>query len=204
MVYLTKRQKQIYDFILGQIKINGYAPSIKELCDHFETSSLATMHKHLVNLAAKGLIKRQYNRSRSIEIIDRGADDLNVIETPMLGSIAAGSPIEAIEDARSIGIPLELLRGRHTYVLRVKGDSMIDEHIMDGDYAVVESRTYADNGEIAVVLLERENVTLKKVYREKGYIRLQPANPNMEPIILKDEDVRIQGVVVGIIRKYLK
>ena len=204
MVYLTKRQKQIYDYIVGQVKINGYAPSIKELCEFFDTSSLATMHKHLVNLAAKGLIKRQYNRSRSIEIIERGADDLNVIETPMLGSIAAGSPIEAIEDARTIGIPLELLRGRHTYVLRVKGDSMIDEHILDGDFAVVEARSYADNGEVAVVLLDKENVTLKRVYRERGYIRLQPANPDMEPMILKDEDVRIQGVVVGIIRKYSK
>jgi len=204
MVYLTKRQKQIYDYIVSQIKLHGYAPSIKELCDNFETSSLATMHKHLVNLAAKGLIKRQYNRSRSIEIIDRRAEDLNVIETPMLGNIAAGSPIEAIEDARSIGIPLELLRGRHTYVLKVKGDSMIDEHIMDGDFAVVESRTYADNGEIAVVLLDRENVTLKKVYRERGYVRLQPANPNLEPMILRDEDVRIQGVVVGVIRKYTR
>ena len=204
MIYLTKRQKQIYDFIVSQIKLNGYAPSIKELCDHFETSSLATMHKHLVNLAAKGLIKRQYNRSRSIEIIDRRAEELNVIETPMLGSIAAGAPIEAVEDARTIGIPLELLRGKHTYVLRVKGDSMVDEHIIDGDYAVVESRSYADNGEIAVILLDRENVTLKRIYRERGYIRLQPANPNMEPMILKDEDVRIQGVVVGVIRKYTR
>jgi len=202
MVYLTKRQKQIYDYIVSQIKINGYAPSIKELCDHFDTSSLATMHKHLVNLAAKGLIKRDYNKSRAIEIIERGAEDLNVVEAPMLGAIAAGAPIEAVEDPRPMGIPTELSRGRRTYVLRVKGDSMIDEHILDGDYAIVEARSYADNGEIAVVLLDKENVTLKKIYKERGYIRLQPANPDMEPMILKDRDVRIHGVVVGIIRKY--
>jgi repressor LexA len=204
MTYMTRRQKEIYDYIENQINLNGYAPSIKELCDHFETSSLATMHKHLVNLASKGLIKRQYNRSRSIELIDRRLDDSNVIETPILGSIAAGTPIEAVEESRTIGIPVELLKGRHTYVLKVKGDSMINEHILDGDYAVVESRSYADNGEIAVVLLEKENVTLKKVYRERGYLRLQPANPNMEPMIVKDDEVRIQGVVIGIIRKFRK
>ncbi len=204
MVYLTKRQKEIYDFILSQIKENGYAPSIKELCEYFGTTSLATMHKHLVNLAGKGLIKRQYNKSRSIEIIDKKVENLNVVQTPLLGDIAAGTPIEAVEDARTIGIPLELLKGRHTFVLRVRGDSMIDEHIMNGDYAVVESRNYADNGEIAVILLDKENVTLKKIYREKGLLRLQPANPKMEPIYVKDEDVRVQGVVVGIIRKYVK
>jgi len=200
---LTKRQKEILDHIEGFIDEHGYAPSFEEIADAFGYSSLATVHEHLSNLERKGYIRKAYNESRSIELVGREAVPAGA-ELPLLGNVAAGVPIEAVQDNETIPVPPDMIRqGKRNYVLRVQGDSMIDEQIRDGDYIVVSSQPTAENGEMVVALLEGESATVKKLYRESGnQIRLQPANPTMRPIVVDGEDVEIQGVVVGVIRKY--
>jgi repressor LexA len=199
---LTKRQREILDYLNEFIQQHGYAPSLEEVGRRFSLSSLATVHKHLTNLQEKGFIRRAWNRSRSVELLpSRGAG--RAIEVPMLGYVAAGMPIEAVVGNETIAIPESLLSGRRdTYVLRVRGDSMIDEQIRDGDWVVVEDRKSADNGEMVIALIGGQDATLKKFYRENGRIRLQPANPSMQPIYLDPDHVQIQGVVVGVLRKY--
>ncbi len=201
MLPLTKRQREILDFLNEFIQQHGYAPSLEEIGRRFGLSSLATVHKHLTNLQEKGFIKRAWNRSRSVELVPTrlGA---RAVEMPMLGFVAAGSPIEAVATAESISVPEDLVGKRDTYVLRVRGDSMIDEQIRDGDYVIVEDRKTADNGEMVIALLAGSDVTLKKFYRENAHVRLQPANPAMQPLMVPAEQVQIQGVVVGVMRKY--
>jgi repressor LexA len=200
---LTKRQKEILDYIGSFIDERGYAPSFEEIADSFGYSSLATVHEHLSNLERKGYIRKSYNESRSIELVGR---DLGspVIELPLLGAVAAGLPIEAIEDTETLAVPPDMVsRRRDNYVLRVEGNSMIEEQIRDGDYIVVQAQESAEDGQMVVALVQGEAATVKKLYREMGgRIRLQPANPTMEPILVDAADVRIQGVVVGVIRKY--
>jgi repressor LexA len=198
---LTKRQREILDFLNEFIQHHGYAPSLEEIGRRFGLSSLATVHKHLTNLQDKGFIKRAWNRSRSVELVPTriGA---RAIELPMLGFVAAGLPIEAVATAESISVPEDLVGKRDTYVLRVRGDSMIDEQIRDGDYVIVEDRKTADNGEMVIALLGGADVTLKKFYRENAHVRLQPANPAMQPLMVPADQVQIQGVVVGVMRKY--
>jgi repressor LexA len=200
-MYVTKRQKEILDFITGFIQQHGYAPSLQEIGSRFGLSSLATVHKHLSRLEEKGLIRRSYNRGRSIELVPVNMT-VEAVELPLLGLVAAGKPIEAVPEKETIAVPANMVGRRSTYVLQVKGDSMLDEQIRDGDYVVVEERTTAENGETVIALLKGEEVTLKKFYRENGYIRLQPANPVMKPIRVKEEDLRIQGIVIGVLRKY--
>lgn len=199
---LTKRQREILDYLNEFIQQHGYAPSLEEIGRRFNLSSLATVHKHLTNLQEKGFIRRSWNRSRSVELLpSRGAG--RAIELPMLGYVAAGMPIEAVTTAESIAIPESLVSGkRDTYVLRVRGDSMIDEQIRDGDWVVVEDRKSADNGEMVIALVGGSDVTLKTFYWENGRIRLQPANATMQPILLDPDAVQIQGVIVGVMRKY--
>ncbi|HUU27965.1 MAG TPA: transcriptional repressor LexA [archaeon] len=202
-MYLTRRQKQILDFIEEHLESFGYAPSIEEICAHFGLRSTATVHKHLSNLEEKGFIRRLTGRSRSIEL-SRG-DKLSgrgTVSVPLLGRIAAGRPIEAVELPENIELPSSLVGRRTTYMLKVLGDSMIDEQIRDGDYVIVEQRDTAENGQIVVALIDGEEVTLKRFYREKDSIRLQPANVNMSPIILREGEFKIQGVVIGVLRKY--
>jgi repressor LexA len=198
---LTKRQREILDFLNEFIQQHGYAPSLEEIGRRFGLSSLATVHKHLTNLQEKGFIKRAWNRSRSVELVPTriGA---RAIELPLLGFVAAGSPIEAVATAESISVPEDLVGKHDTYVLRVRGDSMIDEQIRDGDYVIVEDRKTAENGEMVIALLGGSDVTLKKFYRENTHVRLQPANPAMQPLTVPAEQVQIQGVVVGVMRKY--
>lgn len=200
---LTKRQKEILDYLDAYIGEHGYAPSFEEIARFFGYSSLATVHEHLGNLERKGYIRKAYNESRSIEVI-AGTRPGGAVELPLLGAVAAGEPIEAVVDRESLSVPEDMVRpGAASYVLRVKGDSMIDEHIRDGDYIVVSARPTANDGEMVVALVGGENVTVKKLYREPGNrIRLQPANPAMEPIIVDANDVVIQGIVVGVIRRY--
>ncbi|NIP58793.1 MAG: transcriptional repressor LexA [Gemmatimonadetes bacterium] len=200
---LTKRQKEILDYIEGFIDEHGYAPSFEEIAEAFGYSSLATVHEHLSNLERKGYIRKAYNESRSIELLGRGAVPAGA-DLPLLGNVAAGVPIEAVQDNETIPVPPDMVRqGKRNYVLRVQGDSMIDEQIRDGDYIVVSSQPTAENGEMVVALVEGESATVKKLYREPGNrIRLQPANPTMQPIVVDGDDVEIQGVVVGVIRKY--
>ena len=197
-MYLTKRQREIYEYIFDQILAKGYAPSIMEIGEKFGLSSTGTVHKHLTHLEAKGLIRRFHNRSRAIELC---RDELTIGKYPFLGRIAAGRPIEFVEQSELVSI-LPEGHCEDVFVLRVKGDSMIEDHIQEGDYIIVERRSDARNGETVVALINNENATLKRFYREGGKIRLQPANPTMKPIFIDNEDLRIQGVVIGVLRKY--
>jgi repressor LexA len=201
-MHLTRRQKEILDYLGRHIERKGYAPTIEEIGDHFGLSSLATVHKHLTNLQEKGLIKRAWNRSRALELVPTEVA-VRAVELPLLGRVAAGTPIEAVSSTETIFVPEDMVGKKSTYVLQVKGDSMIEEQIRDGDYVIVEDRTTARDGEMVIALLEGENVTLKKLYREGGgKIRLQPANSRMKPIFVDQDDIRVQGVVIGVLRKY--
>jgi repressor LexA len=202
-VPLTRRQHEILDFISGHIREKGYAPSFEEIARQFGFQSLATVHEHLTNLERKGYIRRAHNESRAIEIVppkgQTGASEL-----PLLGRVAAGEPIEAVSGDDTIAVPDELVprRGR-SYVLRVRGQSMLDEHIKDGDFIVVHERNQAENGQTIVALVHGAAATVKKFYREPGgWIRLEPANQAMSPLRVNERDIVVQGVVVGVIRKY--
>jgi repressor LexA len=201
---LTKRQKEILDHIGGYIRECGYAPSFEEIAEHFGYSSLATVHEHLSNLERKGYIRKSYNESRSIELVGEPDPGGGGVALPLLGTVAAGLPIEAVQDTETLTVPPDMVRrNKRNYVLRVEGDSMIDESIRDGDYIVVSAQDSAEDGQMVVALVRGEAATVKKLYREgRGRIRLQPANPTMEPIIEDARDVQIQGIVVGVIRKY--
>jgi repressor LexA len=201
MLPLTTRQREILDYLNDFIAQHGYAPSLEEIGKRFNLSSLATVHKHLTNLQDKGFIKRAWNRSRSVELLQTRSGG-RAVELPLLGFVAAGSPIEAVAGTESISVPEELVGRRDTYVLRVRGSSMIDEQIRDGDFVIVEDRKTADNGEMVIALLNGTDATLKKFYRENGRVRLQPANPAMDAIMVPADHVQIQGVVVGVLRKY--
>jgi repressor LexA len=200
---LTRRQKQILDFLQSYIAGNGYAPSFEEIAEHFTFRSLATVHEHLTNLERKGYIHRSHNESRSIEVMPLPGQ-AGAVELPLLGQVAAGEPIEAVVDRESIAVPTDLIPRRgSSYVLRVRGDSMIDEHIESGDFIVVHSREDAGNGDMVVALVDGTSATVKRFYREPGgWIRLQPANEAMRPIRVHEDNILIQGVVVGVIRKY--
>jgi repressor LexA len=198
---LTKRQREILDYLNEFIQQHGYAPSLEEIGRRFSLSSLATVHKHLTNLQEKGFIKRAWNRSRSVELVPTRLGG-RAVELPLLGFVAAGLPIEAIAGTETISVPETIAGKRDSYVLRVKGSSMIDEQIRDGDLVIVEDRKSADNGEMVIALVGGQDVTLKKFYRENGRVRLQPANPAMEPMLLPADQVQVQGVVVGVMRKY--
>jgi repressor LexA len=200
---LTKRQREILNYLTSYTEQNGYAPSFEEIAEQFRYSSLATVHEHLSNLERKGYIKRSYNESRAIEILPSDATP-RVIELPVLGSVAAGLPIEAVEQGETMCVPENFVRrGGNHYVLRVRGNSMIDEQIRDGDFVVINERRSVDNGEMVIALTNGSSATVKKFYRERdGRIRLQPANETMAPIYVSENDVMIQGVVVGVMRRY--
>ncbi len=202
MLPLTKRQREILEYLSEFITQHGYAPSLEEIGRRFGLSSLATVHKHLTNLQEKGFIKRTWNRSRSVEMVPARSGS-RAVELPLLGYVAAGMPVEAIASNETISVPETFAGARDTYVLRVRGDSMIDEQIRDGDFVIVEDRKTAENGEMVIALVRGTDVTLKKFYRDPtGRIRLQPANPTMQPIVVDPDQVQIQGVVVGVMRKY--
>jgi repressor LexA len=200
---LTKRQREILTYLQSYADENGYAPSFEEIAAQFNYNSLATVHEHLTNLERKGYIKRSYNESRAIEILPSEVF-ARAVELPLYGAVAAGMPIEAITAPETVTVPEEFVRrnGDH-YVLRVRGNSMIDEQIRDGDFVIVNERKSAENGEMVIALLNRSAATLKRFYRERdGRIRLQPANEAMTPIYVHENDISIQGVVVGVIRRY--
>lgn len=198
---LTRRQREILDFLTEFIEHHGYAPSLEEIGRRFGLSSLATVHKHLTNLEEKGFIRRAWNRSRSVELVPTRVGG-RAVELPLLGTVAAGAPIEAVASTETIAVPENLVAAPDTYALRVRGSSMIDEQIRDGDIVIVEDRKTADNGEMVIALLRGADVTLKKFYRENGRIRLQPANPAVRPLVVESDQVQIQGVVVGVMRRY--
>jgi len=198
---LTRRQREIYDFICGFVQDRGYSPSLEEIGAHFGLRSVATVHKHVQHLVEKDLLRKSWNRSRSVEPV--ATDPPGAIGLPLLGVVAAGVPIEAIEDNESIGVPAEMIRRRtETFVLRVRGDSMIEDQIRDGDFVVVESRCEARNGETVVALVGDSEATLKRFFRNGSSIRLVPANSSMEPIEVPARDVTVRGVVTGLLRHY--
>ena len=197
---LTRRQREILDYLAEFIEHHGYSPSLEEVGRRFGLSSLATVHKHLTNLQEKGFIKRAWNRSRSVELVPTGGG--RAIEIPLQGYVAAGDPIEAVVSPENVAVPESLTGTRTTYALRVRGQSMIDEQIRDGDIVIVEDRKTAENGEMVIALLDASEATLKTLHREKGRIRLQPANPAMRPIVVDADRVQVQGVVIGLMRRY--
>jgi repressor LexA len=200
---LTKRQKEILDFLELFVAEYGYPPSYEEIARNFGYTSLATVHEHVENLRQKGYIRKSYNASRSIELVVAN-NPAGAVELPLLGMVAAGQPIEAIVDQETIAVPDTMIgRGGQHYVLRVRGDSMVDEQIRDGDYVIVNSRNTAENGEMVVALVHGDSATVKKFYRERdGQVRLQPANVSMGPMYFPSHEVAVQGVVVGVIRRY--
>ena len=202
-IILYKRQKQILDFIRQYIQKNGFSPTLTEIAHALGVSSLATVHEHLTTMAKKGIIKRYEGAVRGIEIIKQDSPGLtNGIELPILGLIAAGQPLEPYTDPNaSLPVSPGMLSGKkRAYVLQVKGNSMIEDGILDGDFVVVEQKEIASNGEIVVAILENGFATLKRFFKEATRIRLEPANSQMAPIFAKN--VQIQGKVVGVIRKY--
>ena len=202
---LTKRQKEILDFITQSIEANGYAPSYREIAKAFNLSSVATVAEHVDTLVAKGLLRRDQNSARSLQAIkpeDFDAD--NAIALPILGLIAAGQPIETLEGHKeTLEVPPFMIGSKHSYVLQVKGESMIDDGIMNGDFIVVQEKEVPSNGDMVVALVNGSQATLKRFYKEKDHIRLQPSNSAMDPIIIpKTSPIQIQGIVIGVIRKY--
>ena len=204
---ITRRQHEMYDFISRWVAEKGYSPSFEEIAQGMKLSSLATVHKHVSNLEKKGLLTRDYNRSRSIDLLPpkgrlKQAMSVNTaVVLPVMGRIAAGQPIEAIQNPETISLA-DFVRSKEVFVLEVRGESMQDEHILDGDYVLVEKTKAAHNGDIVVAIVEKDDATLKRFYREGDNIRLQPSNVNMKPIIVPAASVEIQGRVIGVLRKY--
>jgi repressor LexA len=204
---ITRRQRQVYDFISRFVAENGYSPSFEEIGKGMELSSLATVHKHVTNLEKKGLLTRDYNRSRSIDLLPpkgrlKQAMSVNTaVVLPLVGRIAAGQPIEAIANNETISLA-DFVRSKEAFVLEVRGNSMQDEAILDGDYVLVEKTRTAHNGDIVVAVVDKDDATLKRFYREGENIRLQPSNVSMKPIIVHAASVEVQGRVIGVLRKY--
>ncbi|PCJ13611.1 MAG: repressor LexA [Candidatus Neomarinimicrobiota bacterium] len=198
-MFLTKRQKEVLDFIGKYLSKNGYAPTFSEIAKEFGFNSKGTVYKHIKALCEKGLIQHEWNRTRAIEILDENSGFPTV---PVLGSVAAGKPIEAVVLPESISIPPTFMkRGKH-FILKVNGNSMIDEHIADGDFIILRERDNAQNGETVVALIDGTEATVKKYYNKSGKVELHPANNEVETLILDPERIQIQGVVVGVMRKY--
>lgn len=194
---LTKRQKQILDFIKLRIKNKGYAPSLEEIAKHFKLSSVATVHEHIENLKEKGYLQKEENQPRAISVLPKHSST----EILLMGNISAGGPVEAIINPEPIDVPRSMISpGSNYYALRVSGISMIEEGISDGDIVVVRDQQTVDDGEKAVAYLpDKDAVTLKKIYRDKNRIKLVPANKTMQPFY--ETNVEIQGKVIGVLRK---
>lgn len=197
---VTKRQREILEFIKAFVERNGYAPSLEEIAAKFSLRSVATVHKHLSNLMERGMLRRG-SGSRSLEVLEQPEKGAN--EIPLLGRVAAGRPIEAVQRNETLAVPPALLRARRkVFALQVTGDSMRDDGIHDGDYVIVEERHDASNGDTVIALVDDEEATCKTYFREGARIRLQPANADYKPMVYPEERVRVQGVVVGLLRYY--
>lgn len=198
---MTRRQKEILDFVGAFIKENGYSPSLEEIADELGLSSVSTVHKHVSHLLEKGLLRRGWNQNRSLEPV-RFERRPRAAVIPLVGIVAAGRPIEAIEDVETLEIPESFLGRGETYALRVAGESMIDEGIRDGDFVIVERRRKARNGEVVVALIDGEEATLKTFRQEGARVRLIPANKSMKPMVFAARRVEITGVVTGVLRHF--
>jgi repressor LexA len=200
---LTRRQREIFDFISSFVEEQGYSPSLEEIAAQFGLSSVATVHKHVQHLVEKGLLRKAWNRSRSIEPVAQGGEQPGLTILPLVGTVAAGTPIEAIEDDETISVPAQMAgRPGESFVLRVRGDSMIEDQICNGDLVVVEKCKEARNGQTVVALIDGSEATLKRFYRSGNRVKLVPANDSMDPIEVLAEQVTIRGVVRGLLRSY--
>lgn len=197
---VTKRQKELLDYLRRHIRDRGYAPTLGEIGRHFGLASVATVHKHLRNLEAKGLVARDAGRSRALALV-AAPDAARAVTVPLLGRVAAGTPIEPVELPETVTLPEDLLGRGETFALRVQGDSMVDEGILDGDLIVVEARRQARDG-ATVVALVRGEATVKKLYRQRGRVRLEPANARLEPIVAPEDQVEVRGIVIAVVRRY--
>ncbi len=205
---LTRRQKEVVDFIAAFVDDNGYSPSYDEIAQALKLASLATVHKHISALQAKNYLKRTHNQSRSVDLapvylVERQrARKEQSLEVPLLGRIAAGAPVESVSERATLSFA-DFLGHSDTYALEVRGDSMIDDHICDGDMILVERTAEARDGDIVVALVGGSETTLKRLYREtNGMLRLQPANSMMKPIHVRAAEVEIQGRLLAVLRKY--
>lgn len=211
---LTKRQKQVLDFLAESIAENHYSPSFEEIARNMNLSSVATVHKHLQVLQEKGYLERLFNRSRALEITPKYYEEIrsnreklksfhraDEPSAPLVGEIAAGQPLETYEDQEKLSFA-PLLRSDEVFALRVSGQSMIEDHILDGDYVLIEKTKRAHNGEIVVALVDGAETTLKRFFLEGTMVRLQPANMEMDPIILPAEKVQVQGRLLAVHRRY--
>ena len=202
MQALTKKQRQVYDCIVDFIEMRGYSPSYGEIAVSLGLSSPSTIHVHVNNLVNKGYLTNKWSANRSIDVTEFGRSKTAAFELPLAGRIAAGTPIEAIEDQDTIAVPPDMVGKNMTYALQVNGDSMIEDHVLDGDYVIVEKRDEVRDGDMVVALIRGSDATLKRIRRAKNKVILEPANPVYKRMILDEEDVNIQGVVIGILRKY--
>ncbi len=200
-IVLPKQKQRILEYLKDYIKRHGYAPTLSEIARKFQVTSLATVHEHLEKLERLGFIKRD-NKPRELRIVaDEAAPSEDAVSLPIVGTITAGQPIEAIEHIEEgMPVPKQLIGNKRAYILRVKGDSMIESLIADGDYVILEKTEYAKDGDMVVALLEDGTATLKKFFKTRNLIRLQPANKKYKPLYTKN--VIIQGRVIGIIRKF--
>jgi repressor LexA len=196
---VTRRQRQVLDYVQGYLRRHGYSPSLEEIGRHLGVTSLATVHKHLTRLEGRGAIRRRAHQSRSVEVVPSQMG--GAAPVPLLGRVAAGRPIEPVEVAETVSLPEDLLGRGETFALRVVGDSMIGDGILDGDVVIVETRPDAPNGSTVVALVGGD-ATVKRFYRRRGRIHLVPANERVEPIVAPPEDVQIRGVVIGLLRRY--
>lgn len=202
---LTKRQKEVLDYITQYIEVNGYAPSYREIAEAFKLGSVATVADHVETLVSKGLLRKNDNSARSLQLVaEEDFKEEHYVGLPILGMIAAGQPIQAMTGhTETLEVPPFMVGTRHSYVLQVKGDSMIEEGIFEGDYVVIQEKEVPSNGDMVVALVNNEEATLKRYYKEKGHTRLQPSNAAYEPIIIEaGTPLKIQGVCIGVIRKY--
>ncbi len=201
---LTRRQRQVLDFIARFLEERSYCPSYEEIGEGLGLSSLATVHKHISTLEAKGFLSRGEHQSRSLELGSKFLQERRrsrAAGLPLVGRIAAGRPVEAVETVETLSLH-DFARQKDVFVLQVRGDSMVEEHILDGDYILVEKTEKAHNGDIVVALVEGTDATLKRFYREGERVRLQPSNAAMEPLVVPAESVRLQGRVIGVLRRY--
>jgi len=199
---LTRRQREVLDVIREFIATNRYSPSLEEIGAALGLSSVATVHKHVTHLVEKGHVRRVWNQNRSIDLVD-GEAGSGAVTLPLCGTIAAGMPLEAVRTTETLSVPVDMVAGRgNPFVLRVRGDSMIEEQIRDGDFVIVEERQTARDGETVVALIDGCEATLKRFYLEGEHVRLQPAHPEMKPMVVPANRVRVQGVVAGVIRKH--
>jgi repressor LexA len=202
---LTKRQKEVFDYITQSIEVNGYAPSYREIAEAFKFGSVATVAEHVESLVRKGLLTKTSNEARSLQLVQEEDFQTSAsVGLPILGMIAAGQPIETIQGhPETLEVPPFMVGRKHSYVLQVRGESMVEEGILDGDFVVIQEKEVPSNGEMVVALVGNGEATLKRYYKEKGHIRLQPSNVTMEPIIVPNgAPIQIQGICIGVIRKY--